>query len=109
MVNPPGEAQEKIASNDGGWKPSLKMIFDIATRMTYESDPKHEVKIERKEYDRIYGVMIDAEVEGDEYMSFLDGLYGSEAKLTREVFLEEVVKDKSTNWIFDAEKIRNRF
>jgi hypothetical protein len=39
MVNPPGEAQEKIASNDGGWKPSLKMIFEIATKVTYESDP----------------------------------------------------------------------
>ena len=85
------------------------MLFEIATKMTYESDPKHDIRIERKDYDRIWGVMCDAEVEGDDFSSFLDGLYGNEAKWSKQDYMREVVENKSANWIFDAEKIRFRF
>ncbi len=44
----------------------------------------------------------------DQFTSFIDALYGSDAKLTRDEFLKEVC-NKECNWIFYPEKIRQKF
>jgi hypothetical protein len=107
MVNPPGEAQENIAHNDKGWNDSLFTLFEIATKITYENDPK-EKKIDRKEYERIWKAMSDCEDEGA-LLGFKDSLYGASGKLTRDEFIDAMNTNSKCNWVLDAELIRKRY
>ena len=107
MVNPPDEAQEWITHSDGGWKQSLFTLFEISTKLAYESDQK-EKRIDQKEYERIWKAMIESEAEG-EFIGFKEALYETESKYSKEEFVNLMVKNPACNWVLDGEKIREKF
>ena len=81
------------------------MLFEIATKVTYENADPSMKKMDRNEYERIWKAMIACE-DDDEFKGFIDALYGSNPKLNRTEFQGAVMNSKSTKFILDSEKIR---
>ena len=120
LINPPGQNQDAFSASDKDFPAVIDAIVYVATKFTFmkctDEDPsllaeyKKETgydSIETFKEDSIKALRLSDEEEPKEHMGFIMCLFGYESVLHRAEFLSEMKKPKC-NWIFSAEKIRQR-
>uniref|UniRef100_A0A7S3IFY6 Uncharacterized protein n=1 Tax=Strombidium inclinatum TaxID=197538 RepID=A0A7S3IFY6_9SPIT len=110
-LNPPGQSQEGISANDKEWDLVFDTMCYLATVFTV--DQAMQQGINTKSYDEdltkrgIKGMRISEIEDPPAHMGFIMQVFGYESRLDRDAFFATVI-DKNCNWVFQANKIRER-
>lgn len=113
MINPPGQAQEKVSASDKELKQILQSIFFVATFWLEEQvDAFNPGSSMRRQYaneqtaKNVIKAFIESEDEKDkDHLGFMMKLFGYESIIKREEFLRDMTN--KFKWFFTSKGIRD--
>jgi len=112
IINPPGQADEKIANNDKEMIALLDTIFLIASWWTEETaawlNPGNSMKrffADEEKTKRVVNAFVNIDDDGEK-QGFIDTMFGCESTVKRHEFI--MTMNGKMKWFFKSKEIRDR-